>query len=1059
MPIRTFLYLFLFLFFVPEIHAQWDTLDFQTPHTALTAAGRINDRLFAAHRFGVSYSDDFGENWLPSQGAPIYAHSIWQAQGKVYTSNVLNGYDSTWVSNNGGQTFEYWGSEGTFSANMPVSKVIHGDTMFVVLGSSVAWSLHGQASFQIIFTSPGFAYNLQIADWGNRLLLLSNDGIRWSDDAGLTWQLSPSSIPISQGGGYNQILTHGNTLFFYNREGGLLRSDDNGETWGSLPFFQNEGAFIYTIISEGDQLVANTFSSTSGGVANWRSGDNGLTWETAYPEINTDERMFKSYLTPGGKRLLTTSGCFAVSDNDTQWETRQYGLPMETLQQAVKAAPEKWVVGEYNRVYASQNNGHTFKLIASLDSPGGWKILQTNGVILINTDNRPGLLRSDDGGQSWTFDSTGQANPILKIYSFGTTSVLAQSYPNLYLYDLQTRDYHSIPGDLINYSNIAVLDGVIFTEVPVAQGGLGIQASLDSAQSFVPVSGGLPDNFQCSALFVIGEHLFAKSFENGMYVSDNLGVSWAFSPGPPTDLYFWPVLMAGAGDVAFATNGPRLLITDDGGNQWFSSSVPPLGLGYVVVSYLQDFGDTLYMAFSVNNRHYFLQRKMSAVSLSTLKGRVFADSNNNQILDSGEKGIARVLVHAGTEQYGLSNEQGFYTLLFESPGNVTPVLPWDHVSPSPPGYFVTQTQDSLDFALYSTETDVALTLESIGAARPGFNLNNLIYLQNNSLDSVDVLLSATLDPQLEFLYAEPPGMLVNDTLRWTVSGLPPLQTRLFQIGARLDDTAPIGSVIVSTATVHLTAQMDNFPENNVDTLMQTVVGSFDPNDKTALQGDSILLAEIQSEKRLDYRIRFQNTGNYPAEFVRILDTLETDFNPLTFRVEAASHPVQVRFVQPRVLEFFFDHIQLPDSISDEAGSHGFVRYSLAANTGLSAGDSLSNTAAIYFDYNTPVVTNTTVTVVTDISGTVQVNGKNLLDFTLHPNPAISLQPVSVSFDRAIFESLPGALHIFDEQGKMIRQVNIPAGASQAFINGLAAGTYMIRLKKGHFYGVRMLLVN
>jgi hypothetical protein len=55
----------------------------------------------------------------------------------------------------------------------------------------------------------------------------------------------------------------------------------------------------------------------------------------------------------------------------------------------------------------------------------------------------------------------------------------------------------------------------------------------------------------------------------------------------------------------------------------------------------------------------------------------------------------------------------------------------------------------------------------------------------------------------------------------------------------------------------------------------------------------------------------------------------------------------------------FDNIALPDSTTNEAGSHGFVQYSVRAKAGLPNGAQIPNTASIYFDFNLPVVTNAT----------------------------------------------------------------------------------------------------
>ena len=60
-----------------------------------------------------------------------------------------------------------------------------------------------------------------------------------------------------------------------------------------------------------------------------------------------------------------------------------------------------------------------------------------------------------------------------------------------------------------------------------------------------------------------------------------------------------------------------------------------------------------------------------------------------------------------------------------------------------------------------------------------------------------------------------------------------------------------------------------------------------------------------------------------------------------------------------MVEFNFDNILLPDSIVNEPGSHGYVKYGIKANAGLADFTAVQNTANIYFDFNPAIITNTT----------------------------------------------------------------------------------------------------
>ena len=67
-----------------------------------------------------------------------------------------------------------------------------------------------------------------------------------------------------------------------------------------------------------------------------------------------------------------------------------------------------------------------------------------------------------------------------------------------------------------------------------------------------------------------------------------------------------------------------------------------------------------------------------------------------------------------------------------------------------------------------------------------------------------------------------------------------------------------------------------------------------------------------------------------------------------------------QIVNNNVLEFTFSNILLPDSNVNEQASHGSVMYTIRQNISNVIGDTIENTANIYFDFNAPVITNTAI---------------------------------------------------------------------------------------------------
>lgn len=162
---------------------------------------------------------------------------------------------------------------------------------------------------------------------------------------------------------------------------------------------------------------------------------------------------------------------------------------------------------------------------------------------------------------------------------------------------------------------------------------------------------------------------------------------------------------------------------------------------------------------------------------------------------------------------------------------------------------------------------------------------------------------------------------------------------------------------------NVAGQINRYALNDADPFTdidcREVTGSFDPNDK---QGFPLGYSEehlIERESELTYLIRFQNTGNDTAFYVEVRDTLSPWFDPATLQVGAASHDFTWNMRLGNALSFRFDNILLPDSNTNEAASHGFIQFRIQPKKDAPLGTLLENSASIYFDFNKPVLTNTT----------------------------------------------------------------------------------------------------
>ncbi len=138
-----------------------------------------------------------------------------------------------------------------------------------------------------------------------------------------------------------------------------------------------------------------------------------------------------------------------------------------------------------------------------------------------------------------------------------------------------------------------------------------------------------------------------------------------------------------------------------------------------------------------------------------------------------------------------------------------------------------------------------------------------------------------------------------------------------------------------------------------------VLCAYDPND---IQGDPVGYTDnhfILEDTEIEYRIRFQNTGNAPAQNVRIENLIDIEkLDISTFQPTSASDPMTVTIGNDGMVNFMFNGIMLPDSGANFVESIGSLTYKIRTMPGVSPGDIIENTAGIYFDSNPPIITNT-----------------------------------------------------------------------------------------------------
>ena len=246
----------------------------------------------------------------------------------------------------------------------------------------------------------------------------------------------------------------------------------------------------------------------------------------------------------------------------------------------------------------------------------------------------------------------------------------------------------------------------------------------------------------------------------------------------------------------------------------------------------------------------------------------------------------------------------------------------------------------------------------------------------------------------------------------------------------------------STGFVNMFAQDDL--NQTVDIECRTVIGAYDPNDKTAFPrgyGDEHF---IEPGTPLEYLIRFQNTGTDTAFNVYIEDVLDENLDLTTLRPLISSHDYEVEFPGGDTVHFVFDDILLVDSFTNEPGSHGFIRFAIEMEEDLPLGTVLKNQAGIYFDFNEPIITNEVFhTLGVDFVMVTSTYQPLVPDLEVRSYP----QPTSGEWNLTLLDwDEPVQLEILDTRGQLVHRAGAERGTITTLVGDLPAGVYFYRVR-------------
>ncbi len=334
-------------------------------------------------------------------------------------------------------------------------------------------------------------------------------------------------------------------------------------------------------------------------------------------------------------------------------------------------------------------------------------------------------------------------------------------------------------------------------------------------------------------------------------------------------------------------------------------------------------------------------------------------------------------------------------------------------------------------------------------ARPGFEQRPRVCLMNVGGETLSGVLTFQYPSLQNFVSANPLEDIHdegNQTLTWNFIDIPPGAIWIYRPMLILPVGTPLGTPLSYTATAN-SGNFDETPEDNTITCSIEVTGSYDPNDKAVNPaGEGVEGFIPPTDTTLSYTVRFQNTGTDTAFTVLIRDTLSEELDVRSLLPGPASHSYTAKIVDGNVLELLFENIMLPDSFVNEPASNGFVIFDIDLLPNRVEGTLIENRAAIFFDFNPPIITNEVKNTIKQLVATTVPELP--INLQLAPNPVQAIS--TLSFELLEAENIEITVYdlLGNLQENLVRKEYYPVGEHHIKIDteNYTAGVYFITLK-------------
>lgn len=450
-----------------------------------------------------------------------------------------------------------------------------------------------------------------------------------------------------------------------------------------------------------------------------------------------------------------------------------------------------------------------------------------------------------------------------------------------------------------------------------------------------------------------------------------------------------------------------------------------------------------------------------------ISGQCFLDENENAQFDPGElplldchtvldpKALLSFPDDRGVTKYFV--ELGDWEL-----GYVTDNLLWELTTDTAAYQIHIDTLPFAEhklFGLKPLKDTLAFAPHLVSATtRCNFTVPFWLSVKNSGTRRTGGQIKLLLDPLVAWVesVSQTPDSVNGDTLTWDFSELPPSYSHKIELMLKMPDESFAGDYIHFQTLVSVFDSLADSTLVFTHHYSQEIRCAIDPNDKLVNPARDDVYPENYTlfGERLEYTIRFQNTGNDTAFNIRLTDQLDANLDWTTFQPIAASHYYEATLNENGLLSVFFRNILLPDTVTNEPASHGFFTYVIFPKTGLPEETTISNVANIYFDYNQPIITNVTTNVlVTELPTSNTGELDSLPQAKAYPNPVRAGSLLKIDS-----ELISPKVTLTDVLGRVVLQKNANGKITDLRLPDCPSGIYWLSFESGFHRRVAKLVV-